>query len=754
MTTNRQPIDWRKLSLINADKIINENDVESLQSLLEFVTFADVNQITDIDPCVATLLKLSQRMTQYTLGTQEQLKLSLENCVNENTILKARIQELENSSKTNEENVKKLKIDNRKRRKIIEDLQKRIDLGANSYYACPFCDKIFLNATYLQAHIARKHPEKASYFGDAIAHAQKMVNDVNKNLAEEKKEIAEKQNQIEEKMRIEEQIRQRELEAAKQAMALESEGKNLQLQLKVQELTKLLEAEKRDANERDLIHNDQLGNLKKTILDLQNGLLDVNKKVENRPTEIIREVPVMAPVATNNPIIEPKPQLRAISPVFNKLPQESNRSSVESARLMQQQPEVVPEVKEKSPERITLQQPVAQPRQILKEQITRPNIVNHQPVQPQQQQQQLPQQPTLTPLNKQQIRNNNINELDRRLRDLNANLSLEVTRVSNQDLLNYMQKLRFERETAKRAVFPNFFTTRQLCENKLVNEANLRAPQQISGAGNKRNHSGMSTTSSGFGSPSNNNRIKSLSSQTLPETYSSILKKPSNHSQRSVNSAVSFAQKPPNPINFNSKTPSQSKLPSSMPNLSESNKSLSYEESVKLDVSGTANLSQTNQSEDPYPDDYDSGNSEDSDDEITQSENEAAEEPKNVNLNRSLSAHSEYSETVTNKTETANDDDDDETTENTSTNRVHTENDDDDESSEDDEDNTEAFENSHSKVSFNEPNKSQSRGDAGLGKNRKLNGKNNLDEEDEESSDDWMDELDTALKTQGYNGPN
>ena len=48
MTTIKQPIDWRKLSLINANKIIRENNIEELQNLLEMVTFADVDGIDDI----------------------------------------------------------------------------------------------------------------------------------------------------------------------------------------------------------------------------------------------------------------------------------------------------------------------------------------------------------------------------------------------------------------------------------------------------------------------------------------------------------------------------------------------------------------------------------------------------------------------------------------------------------------------------------------------------------------------------------
>lgn len=89
MATLRQPIDWRKVSLINANKIIRENNIDELQNLLEMVTFADVDGIQDIDPCVATLLKLSQRMTEYTLTTQDQLKSSLLQFQEENEMLKS-----------------------------------------------------------------------------------------------------------------------------------------------------------------------------------------------------------------------------------------------------------------------------------------------------------------------------------------------------------------------------------------------------------------------------------------------------------------------------------------------------------------------------------------------------------------------------------------------------------------------------------------------------------------------------------------
>merc|ERR1712048_739021 len=175
------------------------------------VTYADVDGISDVDPCVATLLKLSQGMTIYTIQSQEQLRSYISQLEAENLQLKNENKDLKVNQENHDEYVRKLKVDNRKRRKIIEDLQKRIDLGANAYYSCPYCPKIFINATFLQAHLARKHPDKVSFFGDAIAHSKKIVNEVNTNMDEERKENNKRHEEQEINLQNEEKKRVQEI---------------------------------------------------------------------------------------------------------------------------------------------------------------------------------------------------------------------------------------------------------------------------------------------------------------------------------------------------------------------------------------------------------------------------------------------------------------------------------------------------------------------------------------------------------------
>ena len=48
-------------------------------------------------------------------------------------------------------NIIELKKENKKRRRIVEEQQRMMEVGANSFYKCPICPKkTFMNATYLQ----------------------------------------------------------------------------------------------------------------------------------------------------------------------------------------------------------------------------------------------------------------------------------------------------------------------------------------------------------------------------------------------------------------------------------------------------------------------------------------------------------------------------------------------------------------------------------------------------------------------------
>ena len=76
-----------------------------------------------------------------------------------------------------------------------------MEVGANSFYKCPICpSKSFLNATYLQSHLHRRHPEHTSYIGDAILHTKAITEDVEKKLGNVEQKIEEEKRSNEERI--------------------------------------------------------------------------------------------------------------------------------------------------------------------------------------------------------------------------------------------------------------------------------------------------------------------------------------------------------------------------------------------------------------------------------------------------------------------------------------------------------------------------------------------------------------------------
>ena len=127
-------------------------DIEQLQEYIELVTFANLDELTNIDPLFVKLFRLSQFTIEYLLHSQDYLKLLISK---ETEKIAKRDKKIKNSdselAKLRNEIIQ-LKKENKKRRRIVEEQQRMMEVGANSFYKCPICpSKTFINATYLQA---------------------------------------------------------------------------------------------------------------------------------------------------------------------------------------------------------------------------------------------------------------------------------------------------------------------------------------------------------------------------------------------------------------------------------------------------------------------------------------------------------------------------------------------------------------------------------------------------------------------------
>ncbi|KAL3223236.1 hypothetical protein MRX96_027654 [Rhipicephalus microplus] len=169
-----QKIDWRKIAAVDVDQVAREVDVNALQKNVTHLTFCDIDhelEGTSVDPNFVKLFKLAQLCIEYLMFSQDILLQSLTDT--EERLAEA-MQTLEEERKfriCDQEAIRELQRENRKRRRIIENQQLemlRSDRFAPTGAPCPYCRKVFVSLAYLQAHVVRRHPEKPAPTEDAL----------------------------------------------------------------------------------------------------------------------------------------------------------------------------------------------------------------------------------------------------------------------------------------------------------------------------------------------------------------------------------------------------------------------------------------------------------------------------------------------------------------------------------------------------------------------------------------------------------
>uniref|UniRef100_A0A8C9GVJ7 Cilium assembly protein DZIP1 n=1 Tax=Piliocolobus tephrosceles TaxID=591936 RepID=A0A8C9GVJ7_9PRIM len=164
-----ESVDWRRLSAIDVDKVAGAVDVLTLQENIMNITFCKLEDEkcphcqSGVDPVLLKLIRLAQFTIEYLLHSQEfltsqlhtleeRLRLSHCDCEQSKKLLTKQAGE-----------IKMLKEECKRRKKMISTQQLMIEAKAN-YYQCHFCDKAFMNQAFLQSHIQRRHTEENSRF--------------------------------------------------------------------------------------------------------------------------------------------------------------------------------------------------------------------------------------------------------------------------------------------------------------------------------------------------------------------------------------------------------------------------------------------------------------------------------------------------------------------------------------------------------------------------------------------------------------
>lgn len=213
-----ESIDWRRISTLDVDRVARELDVATLQENIAGVTFCNLDRETcsrcgqPVDPVLLKVLRLAQLIIEYLLHCQDCLSASVAQ-------LEARLQASLGQQERGQQELgrqadelKGVREESRRRRKMISTLQQLLlQTGAHSYHMCHLCDKTFMNATFLQGHIQRRHGGK-----------QKEEQPVDEVLEELRAKLKWTQGELEAQREAE---RQRQLQEAEITRQRETEAK-------------------------------------------------------------------------------------------------------------------------------------------------------------------------------------------------------------------------------------------------------------------------------------------------------------------------------------------------------------------------------------------------------------------------------------------------------------------------------------------------------------------------------------------------
>uniref|UniRef100_A0A670ZX28 C2H2-type domain-containing protein n=1 Tax=Pseudonaja textilis TaxID=8673 RepID=A0A670ZX28_PSETE len=204
----RETVDWRRFSAIDVERVARELDLCTLQENINSVTFCNLDAEKcpycqqPVDPVLLKVLKMAQLTIEYLLHSQEYLSMNLALQEEQHQAVLEDCKRIKYDLDKQAEELKGVKEESRRRKKMIATQQLLLQAGANNYHKCQLCDKTFMNYSFLQGHMERRHTEATHL---------------------KKKQVQQMESEIEE-LKVKLKETQVQLEAESQQRALESKS--------------------------------------------------------------------------------------------------------------------------------------------------------------------------------------------------------------------------------------------------------------------------------------------------------------------------------------------------------------------------------------------------------------------------------------------------------------------------------------------------------------------------------------------------
>ncbi|XP_018423547.1 PREDICTED: zinc finger protein DZIP1 [Nanorana parkeri] len=163
-----ESVDWRRIGAIDVDRVANELDFLTLQDNIMGVTFCNVENEkcphchSSLDPVLIKLIRLTQFTIEYLLHSQEYLTSNLQTLEEKARAAKNECEQLQVKITKQSTEIKALKDECKLRKKMIAAQQMMISASTGPCHKCQHCEKSFVNYSYLEGHIKRRHAEDTS----------------------------------------------------------------------------------------------------------------------------------------------------------------------------------------------------------------------------------------------------------------------------------------------------------------------------------------------------------------------------------------------------------------------------------------------------------------------------------------------------------------------------------------------------------------------------------------------------------------
>ncbi|XP_032081886.1 zinc finger protein DZIP1L isoform X2 [Thamnophis elegans] len=293
----RETIDWRRFSAIDVERVARELDLGTLQENINSITFCNLDAEKcpycqqPVDPVLLKFLKMAQLTIEYLLHSQEYLSMNLALQEEQHQAALEDCKRIKYDLDKQAEELKGVKEESRRRKKMIATQQLLLQAGANNYHKCQLCDKTFMNYSFLQGHMERRHTEATALENLKKKQVQQMESEIEDLKVKLKETHVQLEAESQQRAQEAERLRQKEDEERRKFERWKEEER-AKFHTEMEELRQLFVTEIKDFSNKNSVMEGKLQELqvKNTVASHLGTLQDDDSLEKQQWTKTQKEL--------------------------------------------------------------------------------------------------------------------------------------------------------------------------------------------------------------------------------------------------------------------------------------------------------------------------------------------------------------------------------------------------------------------------------------------------------------------------------